>query len=100
MDEQLLTYIRSGHDLETLSNLSPRTALEIRRRGSYYMVHPTLEGWLLDFKKIRRQHPRWLVCPPLAYRWDLIAMFHDVLGHSSVTQTLIVVHQHFHWVKD
>ena len=35
VDEQLLTYIRSGHDLETLSILSPRTALEIRRRGSY-----------------------------------------------------------------
>ena len=62
------------------------------------MAHPTLEGWLLVFKKIRRQHPRWLVCPPLNYRWDVIAMIHDVLGHSGVTQTLIVAHQHFHWV--
>jgi hypothetical protein len=29
-------------------------------------------------------------------------MIHDVLGHSGVSQTLTVVHQHFHWpgIKD
>jgi hypothetical protein len=57
-----------------------------------------LEDWLMVYKKIRRGPARWLVCPPLQFRWDIIAMIHDVLGHSGVTQTLVVMHQHFHWV--
>jgi hypothetical protein len=24
-------------------------------------------------------------------------MFHDVLGHSGISQTLTILHQHFHW---
>lgn len=49
------------------------------------------------FKKIRSRPSRWLICPPLQYRWDIITMLHDVLGHSGVSQTLTVLHQHFHW---
>ena len=54
------------------------------------------------FKKIRGRPSRWLVYPPLEYRWDIISMIHDVLGHSGISQTLVVVHQHFHWpgIKD
>jgi hypothetical protein len=54
------------------------------------------------FKKIRGRPPRWLVYPPLEYRWDIISMINDVLGHSGIYQSLTVVHQHFHWpgIKD
>ena len=37
------------------------------------------------------------VCPALQYRWDIIRLFHEALGHAGVEQTLTVMHQHFHW---
>ena len=39
----------------------------------------------------------WLAVPPVAYRWALIGSFHDRLGHAGVSQTLAVLHQHYHW---
>jgi hypothetical protein len=46
-----------------------------------------------------REHPdRWLLCPPVQFRWDLIRVFHcDLLAHSGVEQTLAAMHQHLHW---
>lgn len=98
LDPDLLGYVRAGHAIELLHALPPRAALDVRRRGSYYMKHPVIDEWLMIFKKVRRKPACWLVCPPVQFRWDVIAMVHDVLGHSGITQTLVVVHQHFHWV--
>jgi len=39
-----------------------------------------------------------LICPPIEARWDIIAMFHDALGHPGIAQTLRVLHMHYHWV--
>jgi hypothetical protein len=33
----------------------------------------------------------------LDYRWNLIAAFHDRLGHAGISQTWADLHQHFHW---
>lgn len=96
-DPALLEFVFSDHNLDLLEHHPPRTALEIRRRGSYLRRHPTIPGWILVFKKIRGEHPRWLVCPPLSHRWDVIRMFHDTLGHPGVGQTLRILHFHFHW---
>jgi hypothetical protein len=85
LDPHLLSYIRAGHALELLRDFAPRVAFEIRRRGSFYMKHPMLEDWLMVYKNIRRGPARWLVCSPLHFRWDIIAMIHDVLGHSGAT---------------
>ena len=49
------------------------------------------------YKKIRHGSCRWLCCPALQYRWDIIRLFHEALGHAGVEQTLTVMHQHFHW---
>ena len=56
-----------------------------------------MPGWLMVHKRIRNEAARWLICPPVKYRWDIIRMFHDTLGHSGINQTLQVVHQHVHW---
>jgi RNase H-like domain found in reverse transcriptase/Reverse transcriptase (RNA-dependent DNA polymerase)/Integrase zinc binding domain/PHD-finger/Integrase core domain len=96
-DHSLLDYVCSGHNLELLTCHPPKRALDLRRRGSYLKQHPSLPGWLLVYKKIRGDPPRWLVCPPPPYRWDVIRMFHDMLGHAGVEQTLKTLHVHFHW---
>jgi Integrase zinc binding domain/PHD-finger len=98
LNEILLQYIFLDHSLEFLSQLPPNLALNVRRRGSYFKRHPKIEGWLMVYKKIRNSVSRWLVCPRLPYRWDVIAMVHDVMGHPGISQTLTILHQNFHWV--
>lgn len=56
-----------------------------------------LHGWLLVRKKLRNGPVRWLACPPVEYRWDLIRLVHDMLCHPGMAQTLLQVHLHFHW---
>ena len=59
--------------------------------------HPTLDGWLQVRKKLRNGPERWLLCPPVEYRWNLIRLVHEMLCHSGVSQTLLHCHLHFHW---
>ncbi len=47
LDQQLLDYIHSGHDLGLLESLPARRAADIRRRGSFYQPHPGFPEWLL-----------------------------------------------------
>jgi hypothetical protein len=77
----MLQYVFLGHPLEFLSQLPPKQAAHVRRKESFFKRHPKIEGWLLLYKKIRYGVSRWLVCQPLPYRWDIIAMVHDVMGH-------------------
>lgn len=97
LDQGLLDYVQSGHNLALLEPFSPKRAVQIRRRGSFLQTHPSIPGWLLVYKKIRYGPHRWLVSPPLLYRWDIIRMFHDTLGHAGIEQTLKVLHLHYHW---
>jgi hypothetical protein len=101
-NEYMLRYIESDHDLSLLTDLPAQKATSFRLRASYMSKHPKIPGWLMVYKKIRKRPSRWLVYPPLEYRWDIIGMIHDVLGHSGIAQTLTVLHMHFHWpgIKD
>jgi hypothetical protein len=74
---RLLDYGRTNHCVELLRGLPPK-ALYVRRNCSYLKKHPTIDDWLLVYKKIRHVEPRWLVLPPVEYRWDIIAMIHDI----------------------
>ena len=70
---------------------------KIRNKARNLRLHPKLPGWYLIKPPLRTGVRVWLAVPPLDYRWGLIAAFHDRLGHSGVSQTLAVLHQHFHW---
>ncbi len=60
-------------------------------------LHPSIDGWLQVRKKIRHGPERWLVCPPLEYRWGVIRLLHEMLAHAGIEQTLAFTHLHFHW---
>jgi PHD-finger len=61
LDEVMLQYVFLGHPLEFLSQLPPKQAAHVRRKGSFFMRHPKIEGWLLLYKKIRYGVSPWLV---------------------------------------
>jgi hypothetical protein len=97
-DEDLLHYVFGGHSLELIQHLPVRQLYDVRRRGEFYKPHPHLNGWLMVYKKLRGESPRWLICPPLSVRWDIIGLFHDAIAHGGIAQTLFQLHQHYHWV--
>lgn len=39
----------------------------------------------------------WLCCPPLEYRWDIMCLYHDALGHCGSRQLMRVLHGLLHW---
>ena len=90
LDVALLDFLAGGRIVDSGT---PKTLIQ---RAQKIKLHH-LNGWLMVLKKIRGLHPRWLVCPPLHFRWDTIRMLHEALGHAGISQTLAVMHQHFHW---
>jgi hypothetical protein len=96
-DELLLQYVLSETPQQLVSAEGSHTRLAIRRAMAKLKPHPTLNGWLLVYYKVRRGLHRWLVCPSLEYREGIIAMFHDALDHAGITQTMLFLHQHVHW---
>ena len=69
----------------------------LRHAMQSFRPHPSIDGWLLVRRKPGRVGAVWLCLPPLEYRWDIIRLYHDALGHCGVRQTLTVLHQYFHW---
>lgn len=96
LDSALLEYVHGDHSDAHLP-ADARQARRLRHMGAAYRSHPSLVGWLLVYKKIRHGEHRWLVLPPLQYRWNIVRMVHDSLGHAGHGQTFAVMHQHFHW---
>jgi hypothetical protein len=70
---------------------------KIRKKARSLRLHPRLEGWFLVKAQLRTGDRLWLPVPPVDYRWGLIGAFHDRLGHAGISQTLAVIHQHYHW---
>ena len=70
---------------------------KVRSKAKVLRLHPSVEGWYVMHTQLRTGDRLWLAVPPVAYRWALIGSFHDRLGHAGVSQTLAVLHQHYHW---
>lgn len=70
---------------------------KIRKKAAALRLHPTLPEWLVVHTQLRTGDRLWLAVPPVAYRWGLIGAYHDRMGHAGVSQTLAVMHQHYHW---
>jgi hypothetical protein len=97
LHDALLTYVRCGCDESVLAAVAPGQAASLRRRAASLKPHPRLADWLLVCVSRGEQQPRWLTCPPVEYRWDLIRCMHDALGHAGVKQTVAYMRQYFHW---
>ena len=96
LNEPLIKYLCSGRSEATLP-LDCRARQAVLSQAIKVRLHHRYADWLVLYKKIRHGSCRWLCCPSLQYRWDIIRLFHEALGHAGVAQTLTVMHQHFHW---
>ena len=97
LDDTLLQYLFGGR-VPTALPVDEAQRRSVLYRAERARLHPSLFGWLLVSKRLRHADtPTWLVCPPVGFRWDVIRMVHDALGHSGVEHTLRVMHMHFHW---
>lgn len=95
-DELLLSFVESGWNEDFLEGVADKQVRSIVHRASALQLHPTLAGWLLVCKPFKDSY-RWLTCPPVEFRWDIIRVMHDALGHAGVNQTVEYMQQHFHW---
>ena len=50
------------------------------------------------YRESRDTASRWLVSPPVEYRWDIISLTHDALGHVGINKTHHFLHMHYSWV--
>ena len=95
-NEPLIKYLCSGREEASLP-LDCRARQAILSQAIKVRLHQRYADWLVLHKKIRHGSCRWLCCPSLQYRWDIIRLFHEALGHAGVQQSLTVMHQNFHW---
>ena len=70
---------------------------KIRKKAADLRLHPMRPDWLVVLAQLRTGDRLWLALPPIEFRWGIIASYHDRMGHAGVTQTLAVLHQHYHW---
>jgi hypothetical protein len=92
-DVPLMSYVYKSvkpADPDELKRVVQRATADIR-------VQKVDPHWPIVRYKPREHPDRWLVCPPVQFRWDLIRVFHcDLLAHSGIEQTLAAMHQHLH----
>jgi len=81
LNEQLLTFLEGGKcNVDVLPATQRKQLLHL---ASSLQLHPTLPGFLLVYKRIRSADTAsWLICPPVEYRYDIIRLFHEALGHA------------------
>jgi len=98
LNAELLVYLE-GDMYDDLLPLDPKRARAIKHLACAVRLHPDplRQGWLLVRRKRHNGGIVWLTCPPLEYRWDLLRVYHDALGHCGAQQMLLHVQQYFHW---
>jgi len=98
LNAELLVYLEGGM-YDDLLPLDPKRARAIKHLACAVRLHPDplRQGWLLVRRKRHNGGIVWLTCPPLEYRWDLLRVYHDALGHCGAQQMLLHVQQYFHW---
>ena len=78
-------------------NMPKSLKRKIRKKAADLRPHPIRPDWLVVLAQLRMGDRLWLALPPVEFRWGIIASYHDRTGHAGVTQTLAVLHQHYHW---
>jgi hypothetical protein len=83
--EQLL-----GHDV-TVPMLR-----SLVRRSTNLRVSSS-HGDFIDVAMACRGGRKWLTCPTVHYRWDLIRIHHDQLAHAGVNRTAAALRRTYFW---
>ena len=94
-DAVLMTYLRAVYtgaeeDLQQLKFYCDVTDAQLRaleKRSLRCRLDPRHHDWVSVLHQYKGQSRRWVLVPPVEYRWDLIAIHHDMWGHCGVNQT-------------
>ena len=93
----LQAFLDADRAPSSLEHLPERQRRAVLRYAGNVLVHE-VTGWFLLKCGVRNTAmQRWLLCPPPDYRWGLVQMVHEALGHAGIGQTLTYMHQHWHW---
>ena len=94
LNDDLMDCLRAGGVTSFLPSSSHKRSMT--RLIKKVRWHPTITDWIQV--KIREASGKcWKTSPPLAYRWDTIRMYHDLLGHAGADHTHRVLLQHVYW---
>ena len=86
---------------DPLSAYSGQEKRALKRFLKRVRPHPIYPGWIqLRIRSLRnkkhKDHP-WRTSPPLQYRWGVIRMYHDLLGHAGIEHTHRAMAQQVYW---
>ena len=98
LDADLLRHLHG--DKTVWQDMTTAELKALSHKAAAYKWHPLLPDWLLVYKTTRlngKQVAKWLVVPPVEFRWNIIMLVHDQAGHAGVYQTTHLLHLHFHW---
>ena len=99
-DVALLEYVltRDMSLIESIMEvpLSKNQKRSIRRRAETLRPSSVQIDWL-DMRVPSGSDVVWLTCPTVHYRWDIIRLFHDQLGHPGITRTVAAVMRQYYW---
>ena len=79
----------------------PGTSRSIRRFLKLARSHPIYPDWIQVQTRStgNAQHGSqgWRTSPPVEYRWGVIRMYHDLLGHAGIEHTHKVMARQVYW---
>jgi RNase H-like domain found in reverse transcriptase/Reverse transcriptase (RNA-dependent DNA polymerase)/Integrase zinc binding domain/PHD-finger len=93
---ELVAYLQAGCDAIALP-ADAAQARAVKHAAAGVKLHPRFEGWLMVRRRLAKSGATWLCCPPVEYRWDIMRVFHDALGHCGERQLLACLHNYYHW---
>jgi hypothetical protein len=86
--QALLVYPTAAVRFAVLLYPVSRQARVISHMACSVKLYPAWSGWLMVHRRLRKHNALLLTCPPVQYRWDLLRVYHDALGHCGVNQLL------------
>ena len=99
LNASLMECVRSEDGLAGVPPGLQRRSL--RRFLKRCRVHPKYPGWLQvrtrTFRVKSNKDQPWRTSPPLQYRWGVIRMFHDMLGHAGIEHTHRAMSRQIYW---
>ena len=94
----LMQCVRSG-GLGLMPPGPERRAL--KRYLKHIRQHPTYPDWIQVNTRCHRTagpvYQAWRTSPPVEYRWGVIRMYHDLLGHAGIEHTHKAMAKQVYW---
>ena len=87
--------------IDDMSSPSPSDR-STKRLLKLVRAHPTYPGWIQVKTRSkpllsRPEDQIWRTSPPLEYRWGVIRMYHDMLGHGGIEHTHRAMTRQVYW---